>query len=142
MIRTCAHAVAGLLLLVAGTASQAQTLERYAGGARLTNSASLLTPISPGELALAPDGRLFVIDAYDGNIFRFDPANATATLMPEESTEMPGWPSAYAYFHDLAVDSAGKLYASREGPHIRVLDLVNGGDEAFAGSEFYGQNTQ
>ena len=142
MNRTCARSIAGLLLLAVGVGAHAQTLERYAGGARLTNSASLLTPISPGELALAPDGRLFVIDAYDGNLFRFDPANATATLMPEESTEMPGWPAAYSYFRDVTVDSNGKVYAAWEGPHIRVLDLVNGGDEAFAGSDYSSQNTQ
>jgi hypothetical protein len=143
MNRTCARSIAGILLLAAlAASSQAQTLERYAGGARLTNSPALSTPLSPGELALAPDGRLLVIDAFDGNIFRFDPANASATVMPEEGTDMPGWPRPYSYFRDLAVDSSGKVYASWGNPHIRVLDLANGGDEAFAGSDYQPQPTQ
>ena len=58
--------ILGGLCLVVVTAAQAQTIERYAGGARLVNSPGLQTPLIPGEIALAPDGRLFVMHDADG----------------------------------------------------------------------------
>lgn len=94
MIRTCARSIAGVLVLALCTAAaQAQTLERYAGGARISNSPALQTPVMPGEIALAPDGRMFIIHDADGSIYRFDPATQTVTLMPEESTEFPSPPA-------------------------------------------------
>src|SRR5262245_14654403 len=92
MIRMCARSFAGVLILALCATAQAQTLERYAGGARLVNSPGLQTPLTPGEIALAPDGRLFVMHDQDGSIYRFDPATQTATLMPEEEVSPPGWP--------------------------------------------------
>ena len=132
--------ILGGLCLVVVTAAQAQTLERYAGGARLTDSPSLQTPVNPGAIALGPDGKLFVIHETDGRIYRFDPATQTATLMPEEDPEFPNWPPAYSYFFNLTVDAAGAVYAV-QGNSIRKLDLENGGDEHFAGSDYNPQNT-
>src|SRR5690349_7199225 len=141
MIRTCARWIAGILALAFCTAAQAQTLERYAGGARLANSPGLLTPLMPGELALAPGGRLFVIHDADGSIYRFDPATRTATLMPDEGTEFPGWPPVYYGFSDLTVDTAGFVYGREHNDSIRVLDIPHGGDEFFAGSDYSPTNT-
>ena len=145
MIRTCARSIAGVLVLALCTAAaQAQTLERYAGGARISNSPALQTPVMPGEIALAPDGRMFIIHDADGSIYRFDPATQTVTLMPEESTEFPsppGWPPVYYWFRDLTVDGTGNVYARRDNS-IRLLDLLHGGDESFAGSDYFSQNTR
>jgi len=141
MIRTCARWTAGILVLALCTSAQSQTLERYVGGARLANSPGLLTPIAPGEIALAPDGRIYVIQETDGSIYRYDPATRTATLLPDEGTDFPGWPPVYHYFQDVTADGAGNVYA-RMGNSIRKLDLVHGGDEFFAGSDYSSQNTQ
>ncbi len=136
--------ILGGLCLVVVTAAQAQTIERYAGGARLVNSPGLQTPLIPGEIALAPDGRLFVMHDADGSIYRFDPATRTATLMPEEEVvppdwpPNPGWPPVHKWFNDVTVDDAGNVYA-RQGNSIRKL--MNGYDYFFAGSDYSSQNT-
>jgi hypothetical protein len=142
MIRTCARWIAGIFVLALCTSAQAQTLERYAGGARLADSPGDLTPVLPGELALGPDGgRIFVIHDTDGSIYRFDPVTRTATVMPQEGTEIPGWPPVFSWFNDLAVDDAGFVYGRQYGASIRVLDLTTGQDEFFANSDYYSQNT-
>jgi hypothetical protein len=141
MIRTCVRWIAGLHVLAFLIPAQAQTIERYAGGARLADSPALQTPISPGEMAAGPDGRIFVIHENDGSIYRLDPGDQTASLMPEEQTEFPNWPPVYNYFRDLTVDDANGVYAA-QGSSIRKLDLVNGGDEFFAGSDYASQNTR
>jgi hypothetical protein len=141
MIRTCARWLAGSFVLALCTSAHAQTLERYVGGARPANSPGLLTPITPGEMSLAPDGRIYVVKETDGSIYRYDPATGTATLLPDESAELPGWPPVYRFFQDVASDGAGNVYG-RMGNSIRKLDLEHGGDEFFAGSDYYPQNTQ
>lgn len=141
MIRTCARWVAGIFVLAFCTAAQSQTLERYAGGARLSNSPGLLTPVMPGEMALGPGGRIFVIHDTDGSIYRFDPATRRATLMPDEGTDFPGWPPVYYWFNDLTVDDAGFVYGREFNSSIRVLDIPHGGNEFFAGDDYSPQNT-
>jgi hypothetical protein len=143
MIRTCVRRIAGALALALVVTAHAQTLERFAGGARLANSPGLLTPILPGELALGPDGRIYVIQATEGNIYRFDPATRTATLMPDERTNFPGQTTpVYRGFRDLTVDNAGFVYGRQPGDSIRVLDIPHAGDEFFAGDDYYSQNTR
>ena len=141
MNRTCVRWIAGSLVLALCTSAQAQTLERFVGGARLSNSPGLLTPITPGEMSLAPDGRIYVVQDNDGSLYRYDPATGTATLLPEEEGgEFPGWPPVYRYFQDVTADAAGNVYG-RMGNSIRKLDLEHGGDDFFAGSDYYPQNT-
>ena len=139
MIRT-ARWTAGLFALALCTAAQAQTLERYVGGARLTNVPGLQTPITPGEMAVDPQGRIYVVQDNDGSVYRYDPATGTATVLPEEGTDFPGWPPVYHWFQDITADGAGNVYA-RQGTSIRKLDLVHGFDDFFAGSDYYPQNT-
>ena len=71
----------GILGLAAAGAVQGQvSIETYAGGRLVQNLPARDTPLTPGKLAVGPDGATFVTNEFSHNIMRWDPVTGIMTI--------------------------------------------------------------
>ncbi len=72
------------------------------------------------QIAIDPDGNIFVADYQDGRVQKFDPSGKFRLLI-----NTPPDKQDYTTIEDMAADYAGKLYVARRGD-ILVFDTADG----------------
>jgi len=132
-VRTRLVALAGAI--ACAPFAHAQTIETYAGGARFVDSPSLDTPLTPGKSAAGPDGSIYVINEFNGQIYRYDPTNSSVTALPPPPNDY-----LWEYVRDVNIAADGTVYGIKENALWR-FDLANGNQDFITGSTWEGQST-
>src|SRR5688572_10712337 len=83
--RACAWV--SVALLSYGQAATAQTVETFAGGRLINDLPATEASVTPGSLAAAPDGSIFVVDSNFRRLLRKDPANSRLYTFPPGATQ-------------------------------------------------------
>ncbi len=76
----------GVVVLAAASSIQAQTVETFAGGKIIDNVPALQAAVDPTEVAVGPDGAVYVVNNFTHKIMRRDPSTGMLSIIPPGAT--------------------------------------------------------